>query len=80
MEEGRGGEGVLRVRRRGLITFFSLKTVKKGDLLEGGGGRVLKEDFRVIQESDIPYSFYEGRRLVTVLIALKRRECSKETR
>lgn len=72
------GKGGLRVRRRGLMTFFFLKTVKKGSLLEGGG--VLKDDFRVIQESDIPYSFYESRRLVTVLVALKRRECSKETR
>ena len=32
------GEGGLRVRRRGLITFFFLKTVKKGSLLEGEGG------------------------------------------
>ena len=47
------GEGGLRVRRRGLITFFFLKTVKKGSLLEGeGGGGVLKDDFRVIQESE----------------------------
>ena len=60
--------GGLRLRRKGLITFFSLKTVKKGGLLEGGrGGGVLKDDFRVIPESDIPYSFYEGRELVTVL-------------
>ena len=65
---GRGGKG-LRLKRRGLITFFYPEDSEKGGkggLLVGGGG-VLKDDFRVIPESDIPYLFYEDWRLVTVL-------------
>ena len=49
------GEGGLRVRRRGLITFFFPEDGEKGELIRGGargGGGVLKDDFRVIQESE----------------------------